>query len=93
VSHGRDAPGCFDLPFLAAYPLGESAEVALEDYTRAVLRCEAAEALRAGDEPSRVTGVHVCGLAATPARAALIDLEDFAREMAVRGGGEGLGWA
>jgi hypothetical protein len=93
VSHGRLAPGCFDLPFLASYPLGESAEVALEDYARAVLRCEAAEALRALDEPARVTGVHVCGLAAAPSRAVLTDVEDFAREMAVRGGGEGLGWA
>jgi hypothetical protein len=93
VSHGRAAPGCFDLPFLGGYPLGESAEVALEDYARALLRCEAAEALRAVDEPSRVTGVHVCGLAAAPDREVLVDLEDFAREMAVRGGGEGLGWA
>ena len=92
MSQGRPVPGCFDLPFRAALPLGESAEVALEDYARAVLRCEAAEALRAG-EPSRVTGVHVCGLPEAPTRAVLADLEDFAREMAVRGGGEGLGWA
>jgi hypothetical protein len=93
VSRGQAGPGCFDFPFRASYPLSESAEMALEDYARALLRCEAAEALRAGDEPVRVNGVHVCGLAEPASRAALTDLEGFAREMALRGGSGGLGWS
>jgi len=91
VSRGHAGPGCFDLAFREAYPLSEPAEVALEDYARALLHCGAAEAIRATEPPPRVSGVHVCGLAAPASRAVLTDLEDFAREMVVTGGG-GLGW-
>jgi hypothetical protein len=93
VSRGQDGPGCFDLAFQASYPLSESAEMALEDYARALLSCRAAEALRAEEEPAGVRGVHVCGLAAPASREALADLEGFAREMAARAGGGGLGWS
>jgi hypothetical protein len=92
VSRGHARPGCLDLAFREAYPLTEAAEVALEDYARALLRGDAAEAVPTAEEPARVGGVHVCGLAEPASAAALADLEDFAREMATAGGG-GLGWS
>ena len=84
--------GCYDIGFDAAYPLGEEAEVALEDYARALTRGRAAEALRASDDPGAVRGVHVCGLAAAITPALLRDLEDFARSLGTGTGG-GLGWS
>ena len=87
------AADCYDLAFVASYPLAESAEVALEDYARELARARQAEALRGGDEPSRVRGVHVCGPAATLDRRLMTDIEDFARGLALRGGGGGLGWS
>ena len=84
---------CYDLAFQAGYPLPEPADVALEDYARVVTRSRSAEAIRAEDDPASVRGVHVCGLGAPVHRAALADIEDFAREMAVRGAGGGLGWS
>ena len=44
MSHLRPEKGCYDIDFEAAYPLGEGAEVALEDYARALARAGAAEA-------------------------------------------------
>jgi hypothetical protein len=89
----RTAPGprCYDLGFQAGYPLSEPSEVALEDYARVLLRSEAAEALRADDDPSMVKGIHVCGLGAALSQLLATDLEDFARSL-VAGGGSGLGW-
>ena len=93
MSLGRSAPGCTDLAFLGSYPLSEPAEVALEDYARALLRCEAAEAVRTGEASPRVSGVHACGLSTPASQAALADIEDFARDMAAREGSGGLGWS
>ena len=85
---------CFDLAFQAAYPLGESAEMALEDYARALTRARGAEALRSPEDPLMVGGVHVCGMGSTLSRSTLADLEDFARDMATRGGvSTGLSWS
>ena len=93
MSRLRPQPGCYDLPFRAGYPLDEPGEVALEDYARALTRAAEAEALRADDDPARVRGVHVCRLGAAITSAMASDLEDFARDLAVRAGGSGLGWA
>lgn len=84
---------CYDLAFHASYPLPEPADVALEDYARVVTRSRNAETVRAEDDPSMVTGVHVCGLQAPIRQAAMSDIEDFARDMAMRGAGGGLGWS
>ena len=83
----------FDLPFRAAYPLGEAAELALEDYARALGGCDEAEALRADDDPGMVRGLRLVGLRGTLTPLLQSDLEDFARDMAQRRGtGAGLGW-
>jgi hypothetical protein len=93
VAIGRPAPDCYDLAFQASYPLAEPADVALEDYARELTRAREAEALRAADDPSRVRGVHVCGPAATLDGRLMTDVEDFARGLALRAGGGGLGWS
>jgi hypothetical protein len=92
VSHARPAPGCQDLAFRSRHALAEEAEVALEDYARAVSRAREAEALREVGDASRVSGVHVCGLEAPAGDRDLSDIEDFALELTRRGGGSGLGW-
>jgi hypothetical protein len=93
MSRAQPGPGCFDLSFESSHALSEPAEVALEDYARALLSCGAAEAVRPEGDPGRVSGVHVCGLASPASPALLTDLEDFAREMAQRSDGGGLGWS
>lgn len=89
----RSSPGtdCYDLSFQAGYPVDEPAEVALEDYARALLRARAVEGIRSEEDPAMVRGVHVCGLGASPTPALFTDVEDFARSLVVRGGG--LGWS
>jgi hypothetical protein len=89
-----NSPGaaCYELTFQGAYPVAEAGEVALEDYARALTRSQAAEAIRAADDPALVKGVHVCGVGNTVTRAVLTDLEDFARSLIVDPGG-GLGWS
>lgn len=89
----RPAGDCHDLVFHASYPLPEPADVALEDYARVVARSRSAETIRAEGDPSLVTGVHVCGLASPIRQAAMSDIEDFARDMALGGAGGGLGWS
>ena len=93
MSRDRPEPDCRNLPFRRRYALPDPAEVALEDYARALTRCRTAELLRAEEDPSAVAGVHVCGLQAPPGEAALADLEDFARDMAARASEGGLGWS
>ena len=89
----RRAPDadCYDLGFLAGYPLNEPAEVALEDYARVLTRSRGAEAMRKSDDPSVVEGVHICGLGSSLTQAIITDLEDFARGLVVGRGG--LGWS
>lgn len=92
MPHTRPEAGCHEIDFETAYPLGEAAEVALEDYARALTRARAAEAVRAGEDPATVRGVHVCGLGMALTPELLRDLEDFARSL-LTGTGGGLGWS
>jgi hypothetical protein len=93
VSRAWPRSGCFDLRFQAGYPIGEPAEVALEDYAIAVTRADGAEVVRADDEPGRVTAVHVCGMSLALTPALMNDIEDFARGLATRADTPGLGWS
>ncbi len=93
MSRRQPERGCYELAFRAGYPMDEPAEVALEDYARALTRAAEAEAVRASDDPARVSGVHVCRLGTAVTSAIACDLEDFARDLAGRAGGGGLGWA
>jgi hypothetical protein len=92
MPQARSEPGCYEIGFETAYPLDEAAEVALEDYARALTRSRGAEAVRASDDPATVRGVHVCGLGAAVTAPLLRDLEDFARSL-IAGSGGGLGWS
>jgi len=81
----------YDLAFQTAYELDDLGEMALEDYARVLARAEGAEAVRgAGDE---VTGVRLRGASEPVPSAVSRDIEAFARDLAARGGGSGLGWA
>ena len=91
MAHERPEAGCHQIDFQASYAVGEGAEVALEDYARALTRARAAEAVRAADGAA-IRGVHVCGLADAVAPALRRDIEDFARSL-VTGTGGGLGWS
>ena len=93
MSRASPQPDCRDLHFQGRYGLPDPAEVALEDYARALTRGRAAELLRGEEDPPSVAGVHVCGLPSPPGPTALADLEDFARDMAARAGEGGLGWS
>jgi hypothetical protein len=93
MSLANPRSGCYDLAFRAAWPLGETSEVALEDYARTVTRSDAAEAVRSTSDPSEVVGVHVCGLGAAFTAGLLQDVEDFARDLAKSAGQGGLGWS
>jgi hypothetical protein len=86
-------PGCFDIDFEEGYDLDGPAEVALEDYARALTRARSAEARRKRDGSPSISGVHVCGAPEAPSSAAVTDVSDFARDLAARGEGAGLGWS
>ena len=88
----REEPAS-ELRFETGYPIDSPAEVALEDYARVLTRAEAACALRAEGAPERVTGVRIAAAEAALTAAVRKDIEDFARDLARRGGGSGLGWA
>jgi hypothetical protein len=92
MPHESPQAGCYEIDFETGYPLAEEAEVALEDYGRALTRARAAEAVRAADDPGCVRGLHVCGLDIGVTTALLRDLEDFARSLA-SGSRGGLGWS
>lgn len=79
--------------FDRAYPIDPPGEVALEDYARVLTRAEAAEGLRSHDASEQVTGVRIAGAGTALTAAVRQDIEDFARDLARRGGGSGLGWA
>lgn len=79
--------------FERGYPIDSPGEVALEDYARVLTRAEAAEALRSEATSERVTGVRIAAAGAALSAAVRKDIEDFARDLARRGGGSGLGWA
>jgi hypothetical protein len=81
----------YDLAFQTAYELDDLGEMALEDYARVLARAQGAEAVRGADK--RVNGVRLRDASEPPSAAACRDIEDFARDLAGRGGGSGLGWA
>jgi len=93
MSRTRPIPGCHDLTFASAYAVDDPGEVALEDYAREVTRAREVEAVRPEGDPGHVRGVHLCGLDAAPVPALRADIEDFARDLAGRSGGGGLGWS
>ncbi len=86
----RDEPRVL---FRTAYAIDAPGEVALEDYARVLARAESAEALRQDSQPDRVAGVRLVGPATEVTPSLRADIEDFARDLANRGGGSGLGWA
>jgi hypothetical protein len=91
VTRAHPGPGCHDLAWAAARSLSDAAQVALEDYARALLRATSAEVLV--DPAGRVSGVHVCGVAAEPTPDARHDVAAFAEDLAQRENGGGLGWS
>jgi hypothetical protein len=93
MSRTRPVAGCRELAFPAGYAVDDAGEVALEDYAREVTRAREVEAVRGEGAPGLVTGLHLCGLDAEPAPALRADIEDFARDLAERSGGGGLGWS
>jgi len=93
MSRTRPVSGCRELAFRAGYAVDDTGEVALEDYARAVTRAREVEAVHMEGDPGRIAGLHFCGLDAEPAPALRADVEDFARDLAARSGGGGLGWS
>ncbi len=88
--------GCHEIRFGEPLALEPAAELALEDYARVLLGGRHAEALR--DEPpppgydgGPLVGVHVCDPANVERRAEL-DVEAFARALAVSAPPSRLGW-
>jgi hypothetical protein len=79
-----------DLEIAPALRLSDASEVALEDYALALTGAGRADALRDGDA---VVAVRLRGLAREVVPSAKRDILDFARELAVRDGGPGLGWS
>lgn len=90
MSRTNPGQGCLDLAFSRGYALSDAAEAALEDYARVLAGSQAAETVSAPGEGA-VRGLHLCG-AGAGARAALAELEEFARDLCARSGRGGLGW-
>ena len=90
MAEAASAEPC-EMTFDDGVPLPASAEVALEDYARALTAAAGAEAVRRGE--AEVIGVRLIrpALGATPE--ARRDIQDFARGLAAQGGGTGLGWS
>jgi len=93
VSRAQPGPDCREVSFASGYAIGEPGEVALEDYARALVRASGAEAFRSADGRARIAGVHVCGVGRDLDPRLIVDIEDFARELAASSGGGGLGWS
>lgn len=93
MSRAQPRPDCREIVFGSPYTIGEPGEVALEDYARALARANGAEAFRSAGEPARIAGVHVCGVGRELDRQVVVDIEDFARELAASSGSGGLGWS
>ena len=89
----RERPGerCREFSFQAVLPVSAGAQVALEDYARALAGAASAALITAGD-PSQVQGVHLCGTQGAPDDSVREDVEAFARELVARAG-DGLGWS
>lgn len=92
MTRERPLSDCVELVFARRYLLAASAEVALEDYARALARATAAEAFADARDPERLSGVHLCSPATPPPDGVREDIEAFARELAGHRG-SGLGWS
>jgi hypothetical protein len=92
MSRKTPSSDCYDLTFQGSYPITESGDVALEDYAREMSLARDSEAIRDPADPSRVLGIHVCGLGAPLTKAMMTDVEDFARALVPPDRG-GLGWS
>jgi hypothetical protein len=92
MSRTDPGKGCLDFAFAGVYTLGEGAEVALEDYARALAGARTAETIPAEGSEGRVRGVHLCDAAAGAEALLGGELEDFARDLAARAGPARLGW-
>jgi hypothetical protein len=90
MSRAQPAPDCLDVELPAGLSMGDTAEVALEDYARALTGAGAAEAVRDGG--GRVAGIHLCGLTGAVPEGAVRDVEGFARSLVTPESG-GLGWS
>lgn len=82
-----------DVLFASAQAIDDHLEVALEDYARVLALADGAKALRPEGDAGRVAGVRLIGPRAELTPSLRADIEDFARDLAGRGGGSGLGWA
>jgi hypothetical protein len=82
-----------DVLFGGPFAIGETGEVALEDYARVLARAEDAVALRRPEDPGMIHGLRVTGPRAPLTDALRADLEAFARDLAHAEGGGGLGWS
>lgn len=91
MSRANPGPACRDLAWAPGRVLSDPAQMALEDYARALLRAAWAEAVV--DAAGRVSGAHVCGVTSEPTPEACRDLEAFAQDLAQRESGGGLGWS
>ena len=89
-SHAGHA--CLELSFGGTYAVGDSGQVALEDYARTLTRAQGAEAISAPGDPGRLAGLHLCAPAVEPPEGVREEIEAFARNMARRTG-DGLGWS
>ena len=85
-------PAVFSLHFGRAFRISDAGEVALEDYARVLAVAERAEAVRESSPGHAVSGVRLTAPAADLPPAARRDIEDFARDLAAKSGGSGLGW-
>ena len=92
MSREEPRADCVEVLFGRRYAVSASAEVALEDYARALTGATAAEALGDGEKPERLRGVHLCALSTPPAAGMQEDIEAFAGELADRAS-VGLGWS
>jgi hypothetical protein len=92
VAEKKAAEPC-ELAFGDGFVLGDSAEVALEDYARVLTSALRAEAVRGETAEGRITAVRLVDPSLPPSAAQHRDIEDFARSLAVQNAGSGLGWA
>jgi hypothetical protein len=90
VSHDGPLPDCGEVALPEPCPLLPTAEVALEDYARALTGARAASAV---SDREAVVAVHLCGLSSAVTAAAQKDIVDFARELRATSSGGGLGWS
>jgi hypothetical protein len=92
MSQSHPGTDCVELVFRHPLVLPETAEMALEDYARALTRSDRVEAVAGSG--GALKGVHLCRPAILMSPELLSDLEDFALDLERRTEGSGgLGWS